>query len=134
MANSKSKKLTFNDIIARKILVDEKKNAKLNIYVESLEGELEFKKPTEEIVLNLIDKLEAKQTCGDLTSIDALREFDKLIYLCCPTLQNNELKKEFEIIEDVNIVKELLTVDERTNIGKQIIKFSGCSMEEAVKN
>lgn len=130
MANNKGKKLTLNDIIAKRVLLEERKNKTLSIYIESLDGELEFKKPSEDLILDIVDRIDGV----DLKSSDVLKEFDKLIYLTCPMLHNLDLQKEYGIVAGVDIVKELMNLKERTDIGKQIMEFSGAKIKETVKN
>lgn len=125
MSNEKNKKLTLQDLIAKKVIKDEQKNLKKDIYVESLEGEITFERPGEEDVIAAMDKM------GDNTStqdtIDAIATF---IYKSCPMLRDKELQDTYEVKDPTDIVKELFTLSERDAIGQELLKMSGVKIKE----
>lgn len=132
MSAELDKKLTLQDLIAKKILKDEQKDLNKDIYVESLEGTLNFQKPLEEDIISAIEKMDNGTDMQD--NLEAMKS---LIYKCCPMLRNAELQKSYEVKDPQDIVKELFTLTERSEIFEELFKMSGVKtdkLNEQIKN
>lgn len=130
MAKKEIKKLTLDDLIAKKIEKEKNTVKYKEIEVPSLGGTLTFEKPLDEDVIECIDNI------GDGTStLKILEAYDKLIYSCCPQLKNTKLQESLDIKVPNDIVKELLDLSDRMLVGNELIKFSGIdSLNEKIKN
>lgn len=127
----KKKILTFSDLIARKLQKDKDEVKFKDIEVKSLGGFLKFEKPTEEDVLEFMDEM------GDgEDKSKTVRAFEKLIYNCCSTFKEKELKEQFksEIKIPFDIVKLLIPLQERMQIGNELLEMSGMKDEKEIKN
>jgi len=129
MSKNTIKKLTFDDIIAKKMAKDAKLNETIDIEVPSMGGMLTFNYPSEDI------KMETMDILGEKTEKEGLRACDYIIYNCCPMLKNPELHKQMECLDPKEIVSKFLDIEERVEIGQKLFKFSGLmKMSEEVKN
>ncbi|MFD1957324.1 hypothetical protein ACFSL6_24950 [Paenibacillus thailandensis] len=130
MANKKRDvKLTLNDIIAKKLEVKNKRNKKMEYYIEALEGEVTVTVPEDEYILKTIDMIKDGE---DMVTVAEAYEY--LIYNSVDIFRNVELHKAYEIEIGQDIVKELLTIGERLDLGSEIISLSGLDqVQERVK-
>lgn len=127
MNKEKSKKLTLEDIIAKKAQKEESKIAFRDIEVKSLGGILTFEKPKKEDLFETIDKAEEGR---DTES--AYNAYTKLIYNCCPMLKKKELQDAYGA-KFTAIVDKLFETGEVLTIGNELIEFGGISTQE-IKN
>lgn len=111
-----TRKATFKDLVNKKIKKDENKLKTKDIYIGSMEATLTFKKPKEEIVLEVLDSI------GDGKNVSLLVEqFKKVIYHSCEMLQDTELHKELEVLDPFEVVDLLFEVGEVLEIGEQLM-------------
>ncbi len=120
MNKEKHKKITFEQIIARKLQRDKDKMAVKEIYIPSMEGTLLFKRIPEDDMLGLLDEIDEN---GNKRSqnVEASR---KLIYMSCPDLQNPELHKELGIIDPFDVVRAIFSIEEANEIGTELLEFN----------
>ncbi len=132
MGNEAIKKLTLQDLIAKKVIKDEQKNLKKDIFVDGLDGEITFDKPLEDDVLATMDKI-----TKDASTQDTVNAIASLIYKCCPIIRTKELQDAYGVKDPKDIVKELFTLSERDKIGQELLEMSGVKakeIEEKIKN
>lgn len=109
-------KADFKDLLARKLAKDSGKNKTKDILVTSMGKELTFKKPSDDLILEIMDEI------GDNTSTaDTVAAFKKLIYLTCDMLQDTELHKELEIQDPYQTVDAIFSLGDIMEIGEQLM-------------
>jgi hypothetical protein len=115
-----SKKLLFDDLIARKLQREQSEYRLKDIEVPSMGGTLTFERPTEEDMLDSIDMM------GDGSDMRAvITAYDKLIYRCCPALKDKVKQAENDIASPADVVPQLLDLHDRLYIGEALMEFSG---------
>jgi hypothetical protein len=120
MSKQSLKKLTFDDIIAKKLQREQDKFIKKEIEIPSMGGTLLFEKPQEEDVLNAIDMI------GDGNDINVMvKAYDQLIYNCCPTLKDPKLHEQLDITVPTDIVKAVMELSDRMLVGNELVALSG---------
>lgn len=118
------KKLTFDDILARKMQREKDKMKVMSIYIPSMDGELIFNSLPEHKLLSILDGISGDNRVED---INMEREF---IYSSCKDLQNPELHKMLGIIDPIDVVREVFTLQETDDIAKELLKFNGIGTDE----
>ena len=124
MNKEQHKKLTFDDILARKMQREKDKMKVMSIYIPSMGGELIFNSLPEHKLLSILDGISGDNRAED---INMEREF---IYSSCKDLQNPELHKMLGIIDPIHVVREVFTLQETDDIAKEILKFNGIGTDE----
>ncbi len=124
MNKEQHKKLTFDDILARKMQREKDKMKVMSIYIPSMGGELIFNSLPEHKLLSILDGISGDNRAED---INMEREF---IYSSCKDLQNPELHKMLGIIDPIDVVREVFTLQETDDIAKEILKFNGIGTDE----
>lgn len=131
MANKeKMKKLTFDELIFKKLEKEKNEIKFKEIEVPSLGGTLVFERPLEEDLISCIDSIdEGKDTKSVLAA------YDELIYSCCPTLKDSKLQEQFDIEAPMDIVKVMFEMSDRLLIGNELVEFSGIAgIKDKIKN
>lgn len=136
-----NKKITLEDLIARKQQSNNDKLAYKDIYVKQLEGTITLKKAPLTKITSMMDRYRVDDAAGTTHSL----EFEKeLIYTCCPILQDKKLHETYadEITEPFDIVTAVF--DERMDVmnfvADKILEFYGLNdkkpeeLEKEVKN
>jgi hypothetical protein len=131
MANKKTlTKLTFDELIARKLQKDKDRLNFKEIEVPSYGGTLTFERPLDEDLIPCIDEAKAG---GGLK--DALEAYDKIIYTCCPMLKDPKLHEQFGVKNPLDIVKTLFDMNDRLTVGNELMEFSGITgLADKIKN
>ena len=130
MSKETAKKATFKDLIAAKIQREQDKFQTKDIYVSGIDKTLTFEKPSEELTLDTIDAIGEGQDTKMM-----LEAFDKLIYQCCPMFQDVELQKELEVKNPFDIVKSIMDMVDRMQLGEELIDWVGINERaEKIKN
>lgn len=124
MNKEQHKKLTFDDMLARKLQREKDKMRIMSIYIPSMDGELVFNSLPEYKLLEIMDGVEYG---GLIISFEKSKE---LIYTSCKDLQNPELHKMLEIVDPIDVISTLFTIDEVNNIGAELLKFNGIGQSE----
>lgn len=124
-------KVSFDDLLRKKLLVDEKKSETIDI--EVFEGKaLTFKRLPEERIFDIIDGFDSSRTTK---AADEL--IRTIIYECCDELHNEELHRKLGVVDPLDIVTSLFDHAERTRIGEELVRFlklDGEGIEEKIKN
>lgn len=129
MSKSNQKKLTLEDIIAKKLNRDKMKTSTLSIYVEAMGGELEFMYPTDEDVLSLLNSLN-----GDKAG-DVALAYVPMIYNNCKLLQSQDLTTQFEVTDPYDTVLKVFSVNEILFIGGELAtKINTTKVQDEIKN
>lgn len=109
-------KADFKDLLARKIAKDSNKGKTKDIFVKSMGKEMTFKKPSDDLVLEIMDEI------GDNTNTsEMVKAFKKLIYLTCDLLHDPELHKELDIKDPYTTVDEIFDLGDILQIGEQLM-------------
>ena len=124
MNKEQHKKLTFDDMLARKLQREKDKMRIMSIYIPSMDGELVFNSLPEYKLLEIMDGVE------DGGLIISFEKSEELIYTSCKDLQNPELHKMLEIVDPIDVISTLFTIDEVNNIGAELLKFNGIGQSE----
>lgn len=119
MNKEQHKRLTFDDILARKLQREQDKMKIMTIYIPSMNGELIFNSLPEHKILEILDDNE------DESRTENIETARKLIYMSCKDLQSPELHKLLEISDPIDVVRTVFTVKETSDIGAELLKFNG---------
>lgn len=123
-------KATFKDLIAKKIQKEQNKEVFKDIFVTSMGKSLTFKKPSEEVIINLLDDISDKSSMAE--QMEYMR---KLIYLSCPMLQDTELHSELGVADPFEVVPAIFDMKDVNEIGQELIELIGLNdVEEKIKN
>ena len=120
MSKNTLKKLTFDDIIAKKLQKEQDTFRTKEIEIPSMGGSLVFEKPSEDDVFTCLDMIGEGH---DIKNVVAA--YDRLIYNCCPTLKDTKLHEQLDIKVPTDIVKTLMDVSDRLLVGNELTEFSG---------
>lgn len=128
----KHKKLTLEEIIARKNQSNKDKLQLKEFYLPNLDGNIVFESKPLSKVLELMDCM------GDKESAKENYEFYKeLIYMHCAIMHNKELQEAYECSEPVDIVDKLFdnSMGLIVAAGEEIFGFYDLDKEiESIKN
>ncbi|HEY5582926.1 MAG TPA: hypothetical protein VIK78_00320 [Ruminiclostridium sp.] len=112
------KKATFKDLIAKKLKKEQDQFKTKDIYVSSMDATLTFKKPSDDVMLDIMEEI------GDGTDTrKTISAFRKLIYLCCDTLQDPELHTQIEVADPLDTIEKLFDLVDTEEIGEQLVNF-----------
>ncbi len=98
-------------------------------------GELLFSKLSQRAAMNLMGEMaEASQKPGSFVSV--IEAQIRLIYDCCPALQDAELQKNLGVLDPYDTVLKLLDVPEAVELAGKLGEWMGITSadEETVKN
>lgn len=133
--NTKNKKVTMKDLIAKKLQKEKNQFKVFSIYVESMGGNLEFRKLQEDEVLDLMKAMVSDDGKKNVDIKEMINEFKKIIYNTCELLQNPEIHAEMDIVNPYDIVTKLFEITEIVEIGENIILENGLATKgEEIKN
>lgn len=131
------KRVTFEQLVARKIQKEKEQLESAEIYIESIGGTLVFQRISEDVLLDIMDEYSGEKN-NIRISLSAAR---KLIYLSCPMLQSPELHKELglEDKDPFDVPKILFDFKETTDLGVKLLEFNKATEktkenEEKTKN
>lgn len=125
----KNKRLTLEELVAKKMQRDKDKLAVKAIYIESLGGELIFKKIKDTELLELAGRIE------DYKVSELYPVFTEMIYESCDMLQSEELHKKCDVIDPYDIVPALLPINDVIEVGTKLLEFFEVGEKvEKVKN
>lgn len=118
------KRLTLEDIIFAKEKREKDKLQVKEIEIPSLGGTLLFKRPSDEMVFDMIDSLNDNKDMKNIVD-----EMAKIIYACCDQLHEKELYEEFDVGDPVDIVFEVMDSGDIIDVGDKV-----CSMNSLYQN
>ena len=119
MNKEQHKKLTFDDIVNRKLQREKDKMKLMSIYVPSMGGDLVFNSLPENKIL------EIKSNYDDNDPSSEIELARCLIYESCKDLQNPELHKMMDVKDPLDVVRGIFTYREANDIGLELLKFNG---------
>lgn len=116
-------KLTAKELIAKKGLIEDKKNKKIEIEVPDV-GTFSFRLP------NMLDYEDA-EAYGKNRDNSGYEQNKYLLYACClePNLKDEELLKGFEVTAGIDLIDKLLMVGEVSTIAQILVKKAGFDKE-----
>lgn len=114
---SEPAKVSLEQLIKKKLEKDGKINATKEIYVESLNGNITVKNPSDAQKIEHLDKRKTG------SYVDMMEAYTKLIYDCCPMLHSKELQESIGVMYPYDTVKAIFDIDEIADIGVKIINF-----------
>lgn len=115
MSKESVRKATFKDLLAKKIQKEESEMRFKDIYVSSMDATLTFKKPSDDLICDMIDELKDEENTRKLVEV-----YKKLIYQCCPMLQDTELHKELEVVDPLDTVSKIFDLKDIMEIGEKL--------------
>lgn len=120
MGKETAKRVTFDQLIARKSQREQDKLKIVEIYSESMDANLLCHKPSDDVVLEILGE------AGEGTDVIAVNNaFKKLIYFCCDALQDTKLHTELQIVDPLDVVQTIFDLRDITELGSQLAKFVG---------
>lgn len=119
MSKENVKKLTLQDLITRKTQREKDILRVQEVYIEELEGTIEIRRPNEDIIMETMDMIQSESVK------DVVNAYDFLIYNSAPILKSKELHEAYECVEPMDIVKELLSLNDRLGIGSKVMEMAG---------
>ncbi|NDO45827.1 hypothetical protein [Clostridium sp. MD294] len=120
MSKETLQKITFEQLIQRSIQREQDKMKVAEIEVPSIGGTLLLKTIPENKLLDIIEEGQKGNSLSE--NIAAER---KLIYYCCPILQDTKLHQELGIAEPFDVVEKLFDLQETDFIAKEAMKLNG---------
>ena len=123
-------KATFQDLIAKKLQRENDKLKITEVVVPSMGKALVFKKPSDDVLVNLIDDI------GDGKDMHAIvGAYKRLIYMTCTALQDQKLHSELDVVDPYDVVDVLFDVTDVMQIGAALSDFVGLGgVGDDVKN
>ena len=134
-----AKEFSIEDLIAKKLRKDERKNKVIEVYSEEADRKLKVKMPSDKAVLKVINAIANTADEDGNVDLEAFTEAaTPLIYNCCPLLHNKELQKACGIEGDCwDVVEVIFNWDERVGIAQEILNNSSVNpqeLDEDIKN
>lgn len=125
-------RLTLEDIARAKLQREKDKLTVKEIVVPSLGKSLQFRKPSDDQILDYVEKVSQP----DASMKDNVAAFRELIYFCCEELQNPELHAELEVINPVDVVEAFMEANDVIEVGDELASMNSLykDYDEAVKN
>ncbi|MED5017932.1 hypothetical protein P9847_11525 [Paenibacillus chibensis] len=121
-------KLTLKDLIAKKAAKQAARNWSEEVFIDSLEGEITVSHPGEKIMFKTFDMVDGSSSAEDAVYANAF-----VIYHAVKLFQSQELMDEFDVKDNVDIVRHLLTPVEINELAQLIMERSGFAKGEQVK-
>ncbi len=113
MSRQTQTKVTLQDILAKKMAREDAKREGFSIYVECLNGELDFSYPEDSDIIEFMNNV--SDNFGDLAIA-----YTPLIYKNCKIFQSEKTVAEFEVTDPYDIVRQTFTPKEIVQIGTDI--------------
>lgn len=124
------KTLTLEQFIAKSLQRENDKIKLKDIYVESLDCNLTFEKPTNEDILDVMDRISEDKTVRNCVNV-----FKNLIYNCCPFLKKQELHDAHGVTAPTDIVDKILEIQDILDLGEELMKLTGIKdFQDEIKN
>ena len=120
MSKETLQKITFEQLVQRSIQREHDKMKVAEIEIPSIGGTLLLKRIPENKLLDIIEEGQKGNSLSE--NIAAER---KLIYYCCPMLQDTKLHQELGITEPFDVVEKLFDLQETDFIAKEAMKLNG---------
>lgn len=121
-------KLTLKDLIAKKAAKQAAKNWSEDVHIESLGGDITVQHPGEKILFKVIDMVDGSGTAEDAVYANAFA-----VYHAVKLFQSPELHEEYGVMDNIDIVRELLSPFEINELAQLIMERSGFTKAEQVK-
>lgn len=118
MSKEALQKITFEQLVQRSIQREQDKMKVKEIEISSIGGTLLLKKISENKLLDIIDEGQKTNCLSENIAVER-----KLIYLCCPMLQDTKLHQELGVTEPFDVVEKLFDLQETDFIAKEIMKL-----------
>lgn len=135
MGSAKNKtglqRLTLEQLIAAKERREQDMLKVEEIEIPSLNGTLLFKRPSDEILFDMINIVQNDQDTK--TIVD---EMAKIIYACCDQLHDQKLYEELEVGDPVDVVFAIMDAGDILNVGGRVCDMNSLfkNIEDEIKN
>lgn len=134
-----AQEFSVEDLIAKKLRKDERKNKVIEVYSEEANRKLKVKMPSDKAVLKVMNAITGSADDEGNIDLEAFTEAaTPLIYNCCTMLHNVDLKKACEVTgDDYEVVEKIFGWDERVKIAQEILDNSSVKpekLDEDIKN
>lgn len=110
-----SKNVSVKDLIAKRESINGRKDKTVELYVESIDGNIKIKRPDRKLCLEAIDM-------DDSEKADVF-----MVYNCIvePNMKDQELQKAYGVVEPDEIITKIFEPGEITSISKQCLILAG---------
>lgn len=127
----KLQRLTLEQLIAAKERKDRELLKTEEIEIPSLGGTLLFKRPSDDIVFDMINIIKNDQDTK--TIVD---EMAKIIYSCCDQLHDKELYEQLDVGDPVDVVFEIMDSADILEVGDKVCNMNSlfANAENEIKN
>lgn len=127
----KLQRLTLEQLIAAKERKDQDLLKVEEIEIPSLDGTLLFKRPSDEMLFDMINIVKDDQDTK--TIID---EMAKIIYACCDQLHDKTLYEELEVGDPVDTVFAIMDSGDILAVGDKVCNMNSlyANVENEIKN
>jgi hypothetical protein len=127
---SNKKTLTLEQFIAKSLQRENDKIKFKDIYIESLDCDLTFERPTNEDVLEVMDEISENKTVRNCVDV-----FKKLVYNCCPFLKEQQLHDAHGVADPIDIVDKIFEIQDILDLGEKLMQLTGIKdFQEEIKN
>lgn len=122
---------TFEDIIRAKNQRDKDKLVVKEIEIPSLKKKLRFRRPGDDMIFQIFDEISEETKTEDIA-----REYRKVLYLTCDTLQDPELHKELGVKDPFDTVAVFMDGNDILTVGDAVCNMNSMykNVEEKIKN
>ena len=127
----KLQRLTLEQLIAAKERKDQDMVKTEEIEIPSLGGTLLFRRPSDELLFDMINVVQHDQDTK--TIVD---EMAKIIYACCDQLHDKALYEELEVGDPVDTVYAIMDSGDIINVGGKVCDMNSlfANIEDEIKN
>ena len=127
----KLQRLTLEQLIAAKERKDQDMVKTEEIEIPSLGGTLLFRRPSDELLFDMINVVQHDQDTK--TIVD---EMAKIIYACCDQLHDKTLYEELEVGDPVDTVYAIMDSGDIINVGGKVCDMNSlfANIEDEIKN
>ena len=127
----KLQRLTLEQLIAAKAQREKDALRVEEIEIPSLNGTLLFRRPSDEMLLDMTNVLQDDQDTKLIVD-----EMAKIIYACCDQLHDKTLYEELEVGDPVDVVYEIMTAADILDVGGKVCDMNPLfkDLEGEIKN
>ena len=111
--------LNFDELLAKRAQREHDKTKTCKIHVPNTDDYLVATMPSDYKIMKWLGL-----TRSDNTD-DLFEAIDDALYTCCPALQDQRLREQFDVKIPTEVVSKLFGVGERNKMGYELMKFVG---------
>ncbi len=120
MSKEQLQKITFEQLVEKSMQRERDKMKVKVVEIPSMGGTLLLQKIAEKKVLEILDSVQSDQNL-----VNIIGEERKLIYLCCPMLQDTKLHEALGVSDPLDVVAKLFDIKETELLAKAAMELNG---------